>query len=698
MANKETTLIILDANRRMFEEYSGSGEEGKTNIDLAFESILMTMEQKIIYAPKSHEFGMITFKNNDISEEIGFDRVTFDMIRSLRDIKNRLTQPDDQSGDIFLAIALGLSFLKKTYGKKKFAFKVFLLTSLECTTTYDEGDIESLINHINEANVKINIVCYDLNASRSDQSLINRTFLEKIEDNCPARIFSADVALELHRQLKTRTFGVVTKYRGAWEISPELKIGILAYTRSREETLKSLKKYSKLAEFDSDESKNQVKREKVTFRSDDVQMTPVDHQDQIKGYYYGNKIVPIPEEVLDEMKVEDERCLKLLGFTEAKNVPRHHYMSGVDIIIPSPDDKNILAFNSIVQGMIETGKFGIARHVVRKNSAPKLVVLHPKYSDSKGFCLYLAQLPTAEDIREYNFGSLEKSSDEQQKLIEELILSMDLMNFSKSPNEEPYEAVNPEDIYNPITQYLDQNIMERALNGRTDIVDLDPRIEEYLYPERVTAQNAEAILERIKEAFGLQERPVRDITRERLFWSTFYGQQVQAQAEDQAQVVQKEKPHEEDDNVVREISKIHPISDFNDMMTNRKEDLVEKALQQLGDLIKLLVTDGTNSSHFLKAFECLESLRKGCIVEDEVSFFNKYLLELKKLFSGSNKKEFWDLLVKKGITLISNIENKNSDVTEEETMDFLREIDHENKLGHTIKEDIIEDELLDDIE
>ena len=139
-------------------------------------------------------------------------------------------------------------------------------------------------------------------------------------------------------------------------------------------------------------------------------MTPVDSENQIKGYYYGNKIVPVPDEITNEMKVIDDKCLKLLGFTEKKNVPRHHFMSGVDVVFPAPDEKNILAFNSIVQSMIETDKLGIARHVVRNNSSPKLVALIPKYSESKGYVLYICQIPTAEDIREYNFGSLEPST------------------------------------------------------------------------------------------------------------------------------------------------------------------------------------------------------------------------------------------------------------------------------------------------
>ena len=42
MAGKETTLVILDTNKGMFGTYHG--EEGKTNMDIAFEAVLMLMQ------------------------------------------------------------------------------------------------------------------------------------------------------------------------------------------------------------------------------------------------------------------------------------------------------------------------------------------------------------------------------------------------------------------------------------------------------------------------------------------------------------------------------------------------------------------------------------------------------------------------------------------------------------------------------
>ena len=61
-------------------------------------------------------------------------------------------------------------------------------------------------------------------------------------------------------------------------------------------------------------------------------------------------------------------------------MPRHHFMAGVDIILPIKGQKNERAFAAMVYAMIETKKVLIAKIVERKNADPKLVVLYPHVS------------------------------------------------------------------------------------------------------------------------------------------------------------------------------------------------------------------------------------------------------------------------------------------------------------------------------
>lgn len=97
---------------------------------------------------------------------------------------------------------------------------------------------------------------------------------------------------------------------------------------------------------------------------------------------------------------DHERQFKMLGFTKESSVPRHHFTSGVDVILPNKGAKNEKAFASMVVEMIASKKVMIAKIIERKNADPKLVSLFP-HLNKKQPLLYMAQLPTNEDLRDY---------------------------------------------------------------------------------------------------------------------------------------------------------------------------------------------------------------------------------------------------------------------------------------------------------
>ena len=75
-------------------------------------------------------------------------------------------------------------------------------------------------------------------------------------------------------------------------------------------------------------------------------------------------------------------------------------MNGVDIVLPVRGSKNERAFAAIVNSMIETHKVLLAKIVERKSADPKLVVLYPHISKKQPL-LYLVQVPTNEDLRDF---------------------------------------------------------------------------------------------------------------------------------------------------------------------------------------------------------------------------------------------------------------------------------------------------------
>jgi ATP-dependent DNA helicase 2 subunit 2 len=69
-------------------------------------------------------------------------------------------------------------------------------------------------------------------------------------------------------------------------------------------------------------------------------MTPVEKENIIKGYQYGKQIVPIDSIMEEKMKYKCERNFSLLGFVEKAAVPRHFFMSSVDMVVPVDSEKS----------------------------------------------------------------------------------------------------------------------------------------------------------------------------------------------------------------------------------------------------------------------------------------------------------------------------------------------------------------------
>ena len=79
----------------------------------------------------------------------------------------------------------------------------------------------------------------------------------------------------------------------------------------------------------------------------------------------------------------------MLGFTDASKVPRHHFVAGVDVVLPIRGSKNERAFAALVVEMIDTNKVMIVKIKERKGSDAKLVGLFP-HINKKRPLLYLA--------------------------------------------------------------------------------------------------------------------------------------------------------------------------------------------------------------------------------------------------------------------------------------------------------------------
>lgn len=679
MSRKECTSVLIESSASMMAP-SRSDPEKSFNA-VAFECLASLCHQKLLYAPKTHEVGLIRFgaKTEMVRE---YSTVTVDFVQQLDDIRDEEKHKTGNKSDPFAALQESLFQFKKSYKNKGPLHRVFLFTTLEGDTTYDQTSTQALAEQLRDSDTRLNIILLvpDMKDNKPSMNFSkNKGLMDVILNVTQSAIFDSTVAIELYRQLRTKTHYLVTKFRGFLEITPDLKLGVCSYTKSTQETLDSLKKFSKLVEKDDGKiNTGIVKSIRSYYEHDDPTMKPIEQSYVQKAFLYGRQIVPIPNEIKDEMKVADDKQLRLLCFSDQKDVPRHYLLNGVDIVIPLPDDKNILGFNSIVDGMLETEKVGIVRYTMRSNTAPKLAAIFP-HKSKKGFrCLYLSQLPTAEDIRDYQFSKLKPANEEEKELLDRLVDKMDLMHFNRVGEFGPgYEVLKPSETFNPVIQQIDRHLIARGVYGQNGILQPTQDMMDELTPEQVTHKQVEDVAAQIRQLFGLEEHDIQRVTaRARIFWQQLLRdqrdqEQIRVSEVEQAQAQKLKLNPDKDDDFIQDISMVHPVSDFNEMRKNKKHDLMESAMQKMAAIIERLIQESIRGSYYEKALSCLIELRKGCLEEDEFGFFNDFLRRLRDRYRDGPHRHFWNLIIRKGITLISSSENRRSDVTDEESIQFL---------------------------
>jgi len=102
-----------------------------------------------------------------------------------------------------------------------------------------------------------------------------------------------------------------------------------------------------------------------------------------------------------------------------------------------------------------------------------------------------------------------------------------------------------------------------------------------------------------------------------------------------------EKDVKFEDIVTKQIDKIgsvDPVNDFK-LMINRRDDAkwVQKAINDMVDMIKDLVKSSYGPTNYPKSLDCLISLRTGCVQMEEATLFNNALIDFKNIFQKKER-------------------------------------------------------------
>lgn len=348
-------------------------------------------------------------------------------------------------------------------------------------------------------------------------------------------------------------------------------------------------RYDASVEFDPQITQKEVIIETNYVVQGDETGKIVDHDNIINAFFYGPQLVPITPLLEAGSKIFEEKNLRFLGFVDKSKIPRHCLMSEVDIVVPGGEDEaSRKLFTAFIYSMISLNKYAIARYVSRnlKNGvSPKMVVLIPNRTAEREM-FYLIELPTVEDVRDYPFNPLKKSTERQKEIVKDMISRMMLYNKVDDDFE---EEVKIENTFNPTRQYFYQTLFYRALNDNAaDVPPLDPVIKTYLTPELKTHKAAAPLAKEIKKEFKLIKKFNLEDKKNKakaVMWKDIIGELTQHDSEKKAMLMLEEteeveytKPalkfsadDEEDD---AKFNPSNPLQSFRRMVSFNKRDLV----------------------------------------------------------------------------------------------------------------------------
>ena len=185
---------------------------------------------------------------------------------------------------------------------------------------------------------------------------------------------------------------------------------------------------------------------------------PVDEDEIQSAFAFGTDVVPVQESQRRAMKILGNKSLRVIAFVPRANVPRHHYMSTVDMVVPDASSPaSVRALSALARALHEEGCVALVRFIKRNDSRgvnPILGCLTPHlcpasaracalatgqsasagalFAEELSFdCLFFNQLPCEDDFRDYRFRPFDTEesaapSAEQDAAALALVDSMDL--------------------------------------------------------------------------------------------------------------------------------------------------------------------------------------------------------------------------------------------------------------------------------
>lgn len=472
--------------------------------------------------------------------------------------------------------------------------------------------------------------------------------------------------------LSKRVVGQVKKWKGELEISPFCKLHCVMVARVAEDKLKSLVKRSRLV-LDGDEflgkvdeflesSRGEVKMDRKYTSGEDVDRE-LSVEERSRAFRYGKDLLPMFPADEEQMQLKDTTsCLKVIGIIPASELTRQYMISATNCIVADPGSANSQqGFSAFVTGLRELGKVCTCRFVQKDGKAPKFVALVPGQTSQGIDCLWHVQLPTMEDIRDYQFettsaaagGGLAAVSKLEEEITERYVKAM---TFGRNDAVETRQF-DPEATFNPYIARYWEVVHFKAIHPDLPVPPASHLVSAMISVDPKMLNRSARSARQFKKVLGLNRLVQRREASAAIDISApgVWQRPVDAGGEDDgAEAVWFP---DEEKSVVEFVGNINPVEDFWSIMG--REGMAMDAIRQLKQVVLDMVGPNTGDAiYHAKALDCLKAMRDACVKTQSEQTFNDFMIALKDgLLFESQDSEFWKRMAEEQIELIDCAEH-----------------------------------------
>eukprot|EP00124_Ichthyophonus_hoferi_P000559 Ihof_evm12s21 gene=Ihof_evmTU12s21 len=384
--SKDAIIICMDVGPSMGSSFPSNNTSIDTYLTMGLEVVKKMIVHRLSFA-RNDEMGLVLFGTEDTKNQLtegstgeyshvtvakNLNKVNLDLLRFVETIV-----PGPVNGDYMDALVVAMDLLlARVSGKVSYKPRLFIITNGQSAINWEDEQVNQIISGVKEKGISVEVIGIDIETEPNEE--IKKRNFDIFKRICAYEPMKFEDALENVNQFRSKAVRQTPTYRGTLDFGSQLKIPIYSFIRVKETKPESFTNISKLA-TDKTDRPAKIQLERIYKKLDDD--TEVEQGERIHGYKYGADLVPVTPEDEDNMKLCTDKSMKVIGFAEYHEVPRHMFMDDVSTLVPPPNDNVAMrAFTAFVHALDETRTVGIVRFVARdkaeeyKAFQPKLLV------------------------------------------------------------------------------------------------------------------------------------------------------------------------------------------------------------------------------------------------------------------------------------------------------------------------------------